>query len=267
MRVKAWRRSLISAVQTLLVNNVTAARSKRRALVTGGANGIGAAICEQLAQSGVHVTLCDRDHVNGSFIAEKVNGVFFPLDVDDSKGVDALFQSTEPFDVLINNVGADQHAFFTQTSESDWRHLLAVNLEAAFLFTRYALPMMQEAGFGRIVCVGSEAGRLGSKGGAIYAACKAGLVGFTRSIARENARFGVTANVVSPGPIKTQMVERGALEFGDRIIKNMEDLTLMKRLGRPNEVAAAVVFLASDEASYITGEVLGVSGGMGCGVS
>jgi NAD(P)-dependent dehydrogenase (short-subunit alcohol dehydrogenase family) len=159
------------------------------------------------------------------------------------------------------------HAFFTDTSEADWRRLLCVNLEAAFAFTLHALPPMQKARYGRIVNVGSEAARLGSKGGSIYAAAKAGLMGFTKSIARENARYGITANVVSPGPVLTPMVELGRDAYGERIIKAMEELTLMKRLGEPQEVAAAVAFLASREASFITGEVLGVSGGMGCGAS
>ena len=124
---------------------------------------------------------------------------------------------------------------------------------------------MQAAGYGRIVTISSEAGRLGSKGGAVYAAAKAGLVGFTRSVARENARYGITANAVLPGPIRTPMVDRALKEHGPQLLESMASLTLLRRLGTPDEVAAAAAFLCSPEAGFITGEALGVSGGMGCG--
>ena len=127
------------------------------------------------------------------------------------------------------------------------------------------LPGMQQRGFGRIVNVASEAGRLGSRGGAVYAAAKAGPIGFTLSIARENARYGVTANAVAPGPIRTPMVERAITAHGETLREDMAALTLMRRLGEAHEVAAAIAFLCSPGASFITGEKLGVSGGMGCG--
>jgi 2-hydroxycyclohexanecarboxyl-CoA dehydrogenase len=131
--------------------------------------------------------------------------------------------------------------------------------------THAVLPAMQAAGFGRIVNVASEAGRLGSRGGSVYAAAKGGVIAFTRSIARENAARGITANVVAPGPIDTPMVHQAVQARGDKLMNAMTGATLMGRLGTAQEVAAAVVFLASDAASYITGEALGVSGGMGCG--
>jgi len=124
---------------------------------------------------------------------------------------------------------------------------------------------MQQARYGRIVTVSSEAGRLGSKGGAVYAAAKAGLIGFTRSIARENARYGITANAVLPGPIRTPMVDRALAEHGTRLLESMTSLTLLGRLGSPEEVAAAVAFFCLSDAGFITGETLGVSGGMECG--
>ncbi|MBU3732367.1 MAG: SDR family oxidoreductase [Beijerinckiaceae bacterium] len=238
---------------------------ERRTLVTGGASGIGAAIVRRLRAAGDHVIFCDRDEIAGHILAEQTGAIFRCLDVTHFKAVDELCRDTQPFSVLVNNVGADQHAFFTQTNPDDWRFLLSINLEAAMAFTHGVLPMMQAARFGRIVNVASEAGRLGSKGGSVYSAAKAGLIGFTRSIARENARYGITVNAVAPGPIHTPMVDRGVAEYGEKLLQDMADFTLMKRLGQPDEVAAAVVFLASDEASYITGEVLGVSGGMGCG--
>ncbi len=124
---------------------------------------------------------------------------------------------------------------------------------------------MQKAGYGRIVNVASEAGRLGSRGGSVYAAAKGGVIAFTRSIARENGRKGITANVVAPGPIDTPLLRQAVERGGDKIMAVMMGATLMGRLGTPDEVAAAVAFLVSEPAGYVTGEVLGVSGGMGCG--
>lgn len=237
---------------------------KRRALVSGGAMGIGAATAYALAERGDHVTIADRDAA-GSALAVEIGGDFLAVDASDADEILGVVQ--EPFDILVNNVGVDQHAFFTQTQPDDWRTLLAINLESAFAFTAAVLPMMQANLWGRIVCIGSEAGRQGSRGGAVYAAAKAGLAGFARSIARENARYGITCNTVLPGPIETAMVSRAIREHGEGLRGAMTDLTLVKRLGQPEEVAAAVAFLTSESAGFITGEVLGVSGGMGCGAS
>ena len=124
---------------------------------------------------------------------------------------------------------------------------------------------MQEAGYGRIVNIASEAGRVGSKGSAVYSAAKGGVIAFTKTIARENARYGITANAIAPGPIDTPLLNaaRTLGDVGERIIETMKAGTQMRRLGSPDEVAAAVAFLASDDASYVTGETLGVSGGLG----
>lgn len=239
--------------------------SPRSVVITGGATGIGAAIVRAFRAKGNAVTFCDRDATGGAALAAETGATFVAMDATDQSAIDALFKGRGTFGILVNNVGVDQHAFFTDTAPGDWRALLAVNLETTFAFTHAALPAMQAARWGRIVNISSEAGRLGSKGGAVYAAAKAGVVGFTRSIARENARFGITCNAVLPGPIRTPMVTRGIAQVGAWLEEAMAALTLVRRLGEPEEVAAAVVFLASADASFITGEALGVSGGMGCG--
>ena len=236
-----------------------------RALVTGGANGIGAAVVRRLATEGAVVTVIDLDGRAGEAIARETGAAFHPADVTDHAAVDALVADAGPFDVLVSNAGVDQHAFHTQTGPDDWRRLLDVNLEAAFAVVRAVLPSMQAGGYGRIVLVSSEAGRLGSRGAAVYAAAKGGLVAFGKSIARENARFAITCNVVLPGPVRTPLLDRAVAAGGPKILDAMRNATLLRRLGEPEEVAAAVAFLASREASFVTAEVLGVSGGMGAG--
>lgn len=236
-----------------------------RAMVTGGASGIGAAIVQRLAEEGAHVVIFDRNEPAARAAAQACgDGVdVAAIDLTDFARLDRLIAETGPFDIAVNNAGVDQHAFFTDTSEEDWRRLLAINLEAAFAVTKAVLPAMQKSRFGRIVNIGSEAGRLGSRGGAVYAAAKGGLIAFTKSIALENARYGITANSILPGPIDTPLLREAVAAGGEKLLKVMEDATLLRRLGRAEEVAAAVAFIASREAGYVTGETLGVSGGMG----
>lgn len=237
----------------------------RRAFVTGGAKGIGAAIARRLVMDGAQVVIADLDMDAGQRLAAEIGAVAVLLDVTDFDRVREVVLETGPFDILVNNAGVDQHAFFTKTSVSDWRMLLAVNLESVFATTHSVLPGMQSASFGRIVNIASEAGRMGSRGGSVYAAAKGGVIAFTKSIARENGRKGITANVVAPGPIDTPLLRKAVEQGGERLLEAMSGSTLTGRLGTPDEVAAAVAFLVSNEAGYITGETLGVSGGMGCG--
>jgi 2-hydroxycyclohexanecarboxyl-CoA dehydrogenase len=237
----------------------------RRALVTGGASGIGLAVVRRLLDDGMQVVVADLQHIDCASDASLSKAVSVTLDVTDFAGVNALVQAHGPFDTLVNAAGMDQHAFFGKTTPDAWRTLLSVNLEAVFNTTHAVLPAMQAAGFGRIINVASEAGRLGSRGGSVYAAAKGGVIAFTKSIARENGLKGITANVVAPGPIDTPMVQRALQVQGEKILHAMVSNTLMGRLGSAQEVAAAVAFLASQDAAYITGETMGVSGGMGCG--
>lgn len=233
-----------------------------RALVTGGAAGIGAAVVRRLAAEGAHVAILDRDAAAAQALAAGTGAAHAVLDLTDFAAVRAAIAGLGPFDIAVNNAGVDQHAFFTQTTEADWRRLLAVNLEAAFCVTQAVLPAMQAQGFGRLIMIGSEAGRLGSRGGAVYAAAKAGLEAFGKSLAMENARYGITVNTVLPGPVDTPLLRQAVAGGGDKLLHAMENSTLLRRLGAPEEVAAAVAFLASREAGFVTGETLGVSGGM-----
>lgn len=235
--------------------------------MTGAGRGIGAAVARRLAASGFLVVVADRDSAAVGEVAGAVNGLPVTLDVTDAGKVRKVVLDSGPFAVLVNNAGRDQHAFFTDTDFLDWQTLIAVNLVSVLACTHAVLPEMQAAGFGRIVNIASEAARLGSKGGSVYAAAKGGVVAFTKSIARENARYGITANAVAPGPIDTPMLRAGLETGGDRLLDMMRNATLMRRLGTADEVAAAVAFLVSEEAGYITGETLGVSGGMGLGVA
>jgi 2-hydroxycyclohexanecarboxyl-CoA dehydrogenase len=237
----------------------------RKALVTGGASGIGAAIAARLAAEGADVLIGDVNADGAAKVAGEIGAESAALDVTDHEAAAAVVSEHGPFGILVNNAGTDQFGFFTDTDPRVWDRLLAVNLVGVFACTHAVLPGMQQAGYGRIVNIASEAGRVGSKGSAVYSAAKGGVISFTKTIARENARYAITANAVAPGPIETPLLMQ-ALEFGelgDRIVETMKSATQLRRLGKPEEVAAAVAFLASDDASYVTGETLGVSGGLG----
>jgi 2-hydroxycyclohexanecarboxyl-CoA dehydrogenase len=234
-------------------------------LVTGGAGGIGAATAARLAAEGAEVWVGDLDAEGAERVAGEINGHSLTLDVTDLDTVKAAVEEIGVLDVLINNAGADEFGFFTYTTPEQWQKVIGVNLIGVLNCTHAALPAMQQAGYGRIVSISSEAGRVGSKGSAVYSAAKGGVIAFMKVIARENARYGITANSIAPGPIETPLL-MGASEFGEigaKLIENMKEGTQMKRLGKPEEVAAAVAFLASDDAAYVTGETLGVSGGLG----
>jgi len=237
----------------------------RRAFVSGGARGIGAAIARSFADAGAQVVIADLDPVPASESSRQFRAVAAKVDVADAVAVQAVVAQHGPFDILVNNAGIDQHAFFTETAPQDWARLIAVNLTSVLACTHAVLPAMQAARFGRIINVTSEAARLGSRGGSVYSAAKGGVIAFTKSMARENARYRITANAIAPGPIRTPMLEQAVATGGDKILRAMTDATLLGRLGEPEEVAAAALFLASDQAAYITGETLGVSGGMGIG--
>jgi 2-hydroxycyclohexanecarboxyl-CoA dehydrogenase len=238
---------------------------RRKALVTGGASGIGAAIARRLAAEGAEVVIGDVNVDGAADVAGEIGAAAALLDVTEPQSSRDVVAQHGPFSVLVNNAGTDEFGFFAQTTPDMWERIVALNLTGVFACTHAVLPGMQEAGYGRIVNIASEAGRVGSKGSAVYSAAKGGVIAFTKVIAREGARFNITANSIAPGPIETPLL-MGALEYGEigeKIIETMKSTTQLGRLGQPEEVAAAAAFLASDDASYVTGETLGVSGGLG----
>jgi 2-hydroxycyclohexanecarboxyl-CoA dehydrogenase len=238
----------------------------KKALVTGGASGIGAATARRLAAEGAEVWIGDLNVEGAAAVAAEISGHAVRLDVTDTESANAAVEAAGgALDVLINNAGMDEFGFFGETTPDQWQRVLAVNLVGVLACTHAALPGMRAAGYGRIVSTSSEAGRVGSKGSAVYSAAKGGVIAFMKVIAREYARFGITANSIAPGPIETPLLMAAADfgEIGEKILENMKAGTQLGRLGQPDEVAAAIAFLASDDASYVTGETLGVSGGLG----
>jgi 2-hydroxycyclohexanecarboxyl-CoA dehydrogenase len=241
----------------------------RIALVTGGASGIGAATCRRLSAEGARVAVTDMNAAGAGDVAAEVNGMPYELDVRSADSIATAVSAAEeelgPIDILVNNAGYDEFGFFVNTDEAMWDRVLAVNLRGVIAVTHAVLPGMQERRRGRIVNVASEAGRVGSSGSGIYSAAKAGVIGFTKAVARESARYGVTSNAVAPGPIETPLLMAAPEALGDvgqKLVDTMVGSTVLRRLGQPDEVAAAITFLASDDASFVTGQALGVSGGL-----
>jgi 2-hydroxycyclohexanecarboxyl-CoA dehydrogenase len=243
--------------------------AERTALVTGGASGIGAATCRRLAAEGARVAVTDVDTEGARRVADEIDSEAYELDVRSDDSIRAAVAAAErdlgPIDVLVNNAGYDEWGWFTETDPALWDRVLAVNLRGVIAVTHRVLPGMQERRRGRIVNTASEAGRVGSSGSAAYSAAKAGVIGFTKTIAVENGRYGITCNAVAPGPIETPLLMSAPERLGDvgkRLVETMVGATTLRRLGHPAEVAAAIAFLASDDASYVTGQSLGVSGGL-----
>jgi 2-hydroxycyclohexanecarboxyl-CoA dehydrogenase len=239
------------------------------ALVTGGASGIGAATCRRLAAEGAKVAVGDINLEGAREVCGQIDGRAVEMDVTSHHSVTTAVgmaaEALGPVSILVNNAGTDHFGFFKDTSEDLWERIVDINLMGVLRATHAVLPSMIEQGRGRIVNVASEAGRVGSSGSAAYSAAKGGVIAFTKTIAREGARYGVLCNAVAPGPIDTPLLNRATAELGelgDKIIQTMVGSTVLRRPGAPEEVAATIAFLCSDDASYVTGQTLAVSGGL-----
>jgi len=249
------------------------ALAERIALVTGGGGGIGRAISLALAAEGRAVAVADLREDAAAAVAEGVErasgtALAVALDVTDGDSVGAAVERVAaelgPVDILVNNAGWDELRPFLETDEAFWDRVIEINFKGCLRLTRRVLGGMVDRRFGRLVNIGSDAGRVGSSLESVYSGAKGGVIAFTKTIAREVAGAGVTANAVCPGPTRTPMLEGMAAsgEKAERLVASLERAVPMRRLGEPEDVAAAVAFLASERAGYITGQTLSVSGGL-----
>ncbi len=233
-------------------------------LVTGAASGIGRAVARRLAEEGARVGIFDRDAPGARAVAEEIGGRAWEVDVSRGEAVDRGVAACEaelgPIAGLVNNAGWDKAAPFLDTDEALWRQVIDVNLYGPLHVSHAVLRRMTSRGRGRVVSIASDAGRVGSSGEAVYAACKAGVVALSKSVARELARQGITLNVVSPGPTDTKLF--ADFDETGKLAGALERAIPMRRLGQPEDYPGLVAFLLSDDAAFITGQTISVSGGL-----
>jgi 2-hydroxycyclohexanecarboxyl-CoA dehydrogenase len=244
----------------------------RTALVTGGANGIGAAIARRLAEEGCAVGILDLDAATGEKLAGEIKAAggrasLHAIDITDYDAVVRAVESIEtsfgPPAFLVNNAGWDRAQSFLDTTPEFWRKVVAINLFGPLNVNHVVLRGMAARGFGRVVNIASDAGRVGSSGEAVYSACKGGIIAFTKTVARELVGKGVILNTICPGPTDTAIL-RSFLEGPDgaRIAEGLKRAIPMRRVGVPEDYPGLVAFLLSDDAAYITGQTISVSGGL-----
>ena len=242
-------------------------------IVTGGGGGIGGATCRRFAQEGARVAVLDRVREAAEAVAKQARDAggtarAYTCDITDRASVDAALASVEselgPVDVLVNNAGWDVFRPFLKTEPGQWERLVAVNLVGALHMHHAVLPGMVARRAGRVVNIASDAARVGSSGEAVYAACKGGLVAFSKTLAREHARHGITVNVVCPGPTRTALFEDYKQGAGnpEKLVEAFTRSIPLGRIGEPDDLPGAILFFASDDAAYVTGQVLSVSGGL-----
>ena len=247
--------------------------SGKNVIVTGGGGAIGGAICRRFAGYGARIGVFDKNLDGANKVAEEIRnngGKAFVSGVDiadyDAVGSAILHFETEmgPTDVLVNNAGWDRFANFVDTTPDLWDQLIAINLRGPLNMSHFVLKGMVVRGHGRIVNIASDAGRVGSSQEAVYSACKGGIIAFTKTVAREVARRGITLNAVCPGPTETPLLAAavGNDERGQKMRAALVNAIPMKRVGQPEDIPGAVCFLASDDAAFITGQTISVSGGL-----
>ena len=247
--------------------------SNRVALVTGGAQGIGKGIATTLGEQGFRVAVADLNLGVAEQTAKEISAaggeaIAVEVDVTSLSSVQAAVAAVEqglgPVEVVVNNAGWDDFMLFVDTDEAFWDKILDINYKGALRVIHTVVPGMMERGFGRVVNIGSDAGRVGSSLEAVYSGAKGGIIAFTKTLAREVATKGVTANTVCPGPTDTPALRKFADGAGDaeKVIGGMTRAVPMKRLGTPADIGPAVAFFASDGAGFVTGQTLSVSGGL-----
>lgn len=242
-------------------------------IVTGGGGGIGGATCRRFAAEGAKVAIFDLNLEAAQAVAQHIAAAggaanAYRCDITERASVDTAVAAAEaqlgPIDVLVNNAGWDVFKPFTKTVAAEWDKLIAINLTGALNLHHAVLPGMAARKGGRIVNIASDAGRVGSSGEAVYAACKGGLIAFSKTIAREHARHGVTVNVVCPGPTDTALFADYKQGAGnpEKLMEAFTRSIPLGRIGQPDDLPGAILFFASADAAYVTGQVLSVSGGL-----
>lgn len=245
----------------------------KRVIVTGAGGGIGKALARRFAEEGSIVGLFDIDPAGLEAALAMVKaaggtGHAFPVDITDHAGVKAAVARFEaeagPTDALVNNAGWDRITRFLDTEPAFWEKIIAINLTGALNLHHAVLPGMVARGSGKVVNIASDAGRVGSSGEAVYSACKGGLISFTKTMARELASKRINLNCVCPGPTDTPLLQAvaGEGEAGQKIFEGLKRAIPFRRLGQPDDLAGMVCFLASEDAGFITGQVISVSGGL-----
>ena len=247
--------------------------SGKTVIVTGGGGGIGGAACQRFASEGANVAVFDMNLASAEKVAAAIataggKAQAFACDITQRDQVDAAVAATQAafgsVDVLVNNAGWDIFKPFTKTVPAEWEKLIAINLVGALHMLHAVLPVMAAKGGGRIVNIASDAGRVGSSGEAVYAACKGGLISLSKTLAREHARHNITVNVICPGPTDTALLDgfkQGAAN-PEKLMEAFAKAIPLGRIGQASDLAGAIAFMASDDAGFVTGQVLSVSGGL-----
>lgn len=242
-------------------------------VITGAAGGIGKALCKRFCDEGAHVVAVD---VNGGALEDlglslKDHGAqvrAVQLDITDhaavSKAINAVAEELGGIDALVNNAGWDVAMQFLESTPEFWQKVIGINLLGPLNLHHAVLPWMVKSKQGKIINIASDAGRVGSSGESVYSACKGGVIAFSKTIARECARHNINVNVVCPGPTDTALLQSflGEGEFGQKIYEGLKRAIPLKRLGQPDDIPGIVAFLASEDANFITGQVVSVSGGL-----